>query len=118
MAFSTDITIQSPSEMPNPARSTDLSFASGSIPRVISTPIPYTNCSILPFDADGDGRAQSDERDDMAAAGIGTDTQEPVRRTTRPPRWPLASGDCPRCRVFQRTYPRKQCHRTCTCLPH
>jgi hypothetical protein len=39
----------------------------------LSTPIPYTNCSILPFDADGDGRAQGDERDDMAAGGIGTD---------------------------------------------
>jgi hypothetical protein len=36
-------------------------------------PIPYTNCSILPFDADGDGRAQGDERDDLAAGGIGTD---------------------------------------------
>ena len=40
---------------------------------VLATPIPYTNCSILPFDADGDGRAQGDERDDMAAGGIGTD---------------------------------------------
>ena len=39
----------------------------------LATPIPYTNCSILPFDADGDGRAQGDERDDMAAGGIGTD---------------------------------------------
>jgi hypothetical protein len=39
----------------------------------LATPIPYTNCSILPFDADGDGRAQNDERDDMAAGGIGTD---------------------------------------------
>jgi hypothetical protein len=27
----------------------------------------------LPFDADGDGRAQGDERDDLAAGGIGTD---------------------------------------------
>jgi cytochrome c peroxidase len=27
----------------------------------------------LPFDADGDGRAQGDERDDMGAGGIGTD---------------------------------------------
>ena len=40
---------------------------------VLATPIPYTNCSILPFDADGDGRAQGDERDDLAAGGIGTD---------------------------------------------
>jgi hypothetical protein len=40
---------------------------------VLAKPIPYTNCSILPFDADGDGRAQGDERDDMAAGGIGTD---------------------------------------------
>ncbi len=39
----------------------------------LATPIPYTNCSILPFDADGDGRAQGDERDDLAAGGIGTD---------------------------------------------
>ena len=39
----------------------------------MAKPIPYTNCSILPFDADGDGRAQGDERDDMAAGGIGTD---------------------------------------------
>jgi hypothetical protein len=39
----------------------------------VATPIPYTNCSILPFDADGDGRAQGDERDDLAAGGIGTD---------------------------------------------
>jgi hypothetical protein len=51
---------------------------------VLATPIPYTNCSILPFDADGDGRAQGDERDDMAAAGIGTDAMfgfEVDRRT-------------------------------------
>jgi cytochrome c553 len=39
----------------------------------LATPIPYTNCAILPFDADGDGRAQNDERDDLAAGGIGTD---------------------------------------------
>ncbi len=39
----------------------------------LATPIPYTNCSILPFDADGDGSAQGDERDDLAAGGIGTD---------------------------------------------
>jgi hypothetical protein len=39
----------------------------------LATPIPYTNCSILPFDADGDGRAQGDEPDDLAAGGIGTD---------------------------------------------
>jgi hypothetical protein len=39
----------------------------------LAMPIPYTNCSILPFDADGDGRAQGDERDDLAAGGIGTD---------------------------------------------
>ncbi len=39
----------------------------------LATPIPFTNCSILPFDADGDGRAQNDERDDLAAGGIGTD---------------------------------------------
>ena len=39
----------------------------------LATPIPYTNCGILPFDADGDGRAQGDERDDLAAGGIGTD---------------------------------------------
>ncbi len=39
----------------------------------LATPIPYTNCSILPFDADGDGIAQGDERDDLAAGGIGTD---------------------------------------------
>jgi hypothetical protein len=39
----------------------------------LAKPIPYTNCSILPFDADGDGRAQGDERDDLAAGGIGTD---------------------------------------------
>ena len=29
---------------------------------------------ILPFDADGDGRTQGDERDDLAAGGIGTDS--------------------------------------------
>ena len=40
---------------------------------VLAMPIPYTNCRILPFDADGDGRAQGDERDDLAAGGIGTD---------------------------------------------
>jgi hypothetical protein len=40
----------------------------------LATPVPYTNCSILPFDADGDGRAQGDERDDLAAGGIGTDS--------------------------------------------
>jgi len=40
---------------------------------VLAKPIPYTNCSILPFDADGDGRAQGDELDDMRAGGIGTD---------------------------------------------
>jgi hypothetical protein len=40
---------------------------------VLATPVPFTNCSILPFDGDGDGRAQGDERDDMAAGGIGTD---------------------------------------------
>lgn len=40
---------------------------------VLATPIPYTNCALLPFDADGDGRAQGDERDDLAAGGIGTD---------------------------------------------
>jgi hypothetical protein len=39
----------------------------------LATPIPYTNCSILPFDADGDGRAQGDEPDDLAAGGIGTE---------------------------------------------
>jgi hypothetical protein len=39
----------------------------------LALPIPYTNCRILPFDADGDGRAQGDERDDLAAGGIGTD---------------------------------------------
>jgi len=51
---------------------------------VLAAPIPYTNCSILPFDADGDGRAQGDERDDMAAGGIGTDAMfgyEVDRRT-------------------------------------
>ena len=40
---------------------------------VLAAPIPFTNCSILPFDGDGDGRAQGDEREDMAAGGIGTD---------------------------------------------
>jgi hypothetical protein len=40
---------------------------------VLATPIPFTNCSILPFDADGDGRAQGDELEDMRAGGIGTD---------------------------------------------
>jgi hypothetical protein len=40
---------------------------------VLAEPIPYTNCSVLPFDADGDGAAQDDERDDLAAGGIGTD---------------------------------------------
>jgi hypothetical protein len=39
----------------------------------LAEPIPYTNCSVLPFDADGDGVAQGDERDDLAAGGIGTD---------------------------------------------
>ena len=39
----------------------------------LATPIPYSNCRIFPFDADGDGRAQGDERDDLAAGGIGTD---------------------------------------------
>jgi hypothetical protein len=39
----------------------------------LAMPIPYTDCGILPFDADGDGRAQGDERDDLAAGGIGTD---------------------------------------------
>jgi len=50
----------------------------------LATPIPYTNCRILPFDADGDGRAQGDERDDLAAGGIGTDAMfafEVDRRT-------------------------------------
>jgi hypothetical protein len=40
---------------------------------VLATPIPYSNCMIFPFDADGDGRAQNDEREDLAAGGIGTD---------------------------------------------
>ena len=40
---------------------------------MLATPLPFTNCLILPFDADGDGRAQNDERDDSAAGGIGTD---------------------------------------------
>jgi hypothetical protein len=39
----------------------------------LAEPITYTSCLILPFDADLDGRAQGDERDDLAAAGIGTD---------------------------------------------
>jgi hypothetical protein len=40
----------------------------------LAEPITYTSCLILPFDADGDGRAQGDERDDLAAGGIGTDS--------------------------------------------
>jgi hypothetical protein len=40
----------------------------------LAEPITYTSCLILPFDADGDGRAQGDERDDLAASGIGTDS--------------------------------------------
>ena len=40
----------------------------------LATPITYTSCLILPFDADGDGRTQGDERDDLAAGGIGTDS--------------------------------------------
>ncbi len=41
---------------------------------VLAEPIPYTSCLILPFDADGDGRAQGDEGDDLKAGGIGTDS--------------------------------------------
>jgi hypothetical protein len=41
---------------------------------VLATPIPYSNCMIFPFDADGDGRAQNDEWEDLAAGGIGTDS--------------------------------------------
>jgi hypothetical protein len=40
----------------------------------LAEPIPYSNCLILPFDADGDGRAQGDEWDDLKAGGIGTDS--------------------------------------------
>jgi hypothetical protein len=40
----------------------------------LAEPVTYTSCLILPFDADGDGRAQGDERDDLAAGGIGTDS--------------------------------------------
>ncbi len=40
----------------------------------LAEPITYTSCLILPFDADGDGRTQGDERDDLAAGGIGTDS--------------------------------------------
>ena len=40
----------------------------------LAEPVTYTSCLILPFDADGDGRAQDDERDDLAAGGIGTDS--------------------------------------------
>ncbi len=40
----------------------------------LAEPITYTSCLILPFDADGDGRAQGDEPDDLAAGGIGTDS--------------------------------------------
>ncbi|HEX7598593.1 MAG TPA: hypothetical protein VF518_10295, partial [Polyangia bacterium] len=40
----------------------------------LAEPVTYTSCLILPFDADGDGRAQGDEADDLAAGGIGTDS--------------------------------------------
>lgn len=40
---------------------------------VFASPIPYSNCMIFPFDADGDGRAQNDEWEDLASGGIGTD---------------------------------------------
>jgi len=40
----------------------------------LAEPVTYTSCLILPFDADGDGRAQNDERDDLQAGGIGTDS--------------------------------------------
>jgi hypothetical protein len=40
----------------------------------LAEPINFTSCLILPFDADGDGRAQGDEVDDLKAGGIGTDS--------------------------------------------
>jgi hypothetical protein len=40
----------------------------------LAEPVTYTSCLILPFDADGDGRAQGDEEDDLKAGGIGTDS--------------------------------------------
>ncbi len=39
----------------------------------LAEPITFTSCLILPFDGDGDGRAQGDEREDLAAGAIGTD---------------------------------------------
>ncbi|HEY2899730.1 MAG TPA: hypothetical protein VGL59_04070 [Polyangia bacterium] len=36
-------------------------------------PLVYSSSQLLPFDADGDGNAQGDERDDGAAGGIGTE---------------------------------------------
>jgi hypothetical protein len=36
-------------------------------------PVAYSSGRLLPFDADGDGNAQDDERDDARAGGIGTE---------------------------------------------
>lgn len=36
-------------------------------------PVVYSSSMLLPFDADGDGVAQDDERDDARAGGIGTE---------------------------------------------
>lgn len=36
-------------------------------------PVVYSSSLLLPFDADGDGRAQDDEGDDARAGGIGTE---------------------------------------------
>jgi len=37
-------------------------------------PLAYSSSQLLPFDADGDGNAQGDEADDLAAGGIGTES--------------------------------------------
>src|SRR6185369_4177634 len=36
-------------------------------------PVAYSSGLLLPFDSDGDGNAQDDERDDARAGGIGTE---------------------------------------------
>ena len=37
------------------------------------SPVVYSSSPLLPFDADGDGKAQDDEDDDERAGGIGTE---------------------------------------------
>lgn len=50
-------------------------------------PVAYSSGLLLPFDADGDGRAQDDEAEDARAGGIGTEAllAFDVPRPQRPP---------------------------------